>query len=110
MTLLQTIFFATAPLLAMTNPIAEVPLFLSLVEGRTKAESHRAAVSVSIGVFIILSISAVGGLQILQFLGIQLAAFRGAGGSLSGGIGRSDPERMLAIGAGHRVPDQRPPI
>lgn len=82
MTLLQTIFFATAPLLAMTNPIAEVPLFLSLVEGRTKAESHRAAVSVSIGVFIILSISAVGGLQILQFLGIQLAAFRGAGGLL----------------------------
>jgi len=82
MNLVQTIFFAAAPLVAMTNPIAEVPLFLHLVEGKTKAEAHRSAVSVSLGVFVILSIAAVGGLQILTFLGIQLAAFRAAGGLL----------------------------
>jgi len=82
MLLLQTIFFAAAPLVAMTNPVAEVPLFLHLVEGKSKAEAHRAAIGVSLGVWAILSFSAVGGLQFLTFLGIELAAFRAAGGLL----------------------------
>ena len=80
MLLLQTIFFATAPLVAMTNPIAEVPLFLSLVQGKSKSEAHRAAIGVSLGVWGILSLSAVGGLQFLSFLGIEFSAFRAAGG------------------------------
>jgi len=82
MSLLQTIFFAAAPLIAMTNPVAEVPLFLHLVEGRSKADTHRAAVVVSLGVWAILSISAVGGLQLLSFLGIEFSSFRAAGGLL----------------------------
>ncbi len=82
MLLLQTILFAAAPLIAMTNPVAEVPLFLNLVGGRTKAEAHRAAIGVALGVWAILSLSAVGGLQFLTFLGIELSAFRAAGGLL----------------------------
>lgn len=82
MPLLQTIFFAAAPLIAMTNPVAEVPLFLHLVEGRSSREAHRAAIGVSVGVWAILCLAAVGGLQFLNLLGIQLASFRAAGGLL----------------------------
>jgi len=82
MLLLQTIFFAAAPLIAMTNPVAEVPLFLHLVEGKSKSEAHRAAIMVSLGVWAILSLSAVGGLQFLNFMGIEFSSFRAAGGLL----------------------------
>lgn len=82
MLLLQTIFFATAPLVAMTNPIAEVPLFLSLVQGKSGPEAHRAAIGVALGVWTILSLAAIGGLQFLNFLGIEFSAFRAAGGLL----------------------------
>lgn len=82
MLLLQTIFFAAAPLVAMTNPVAEVPLFLHLMEGKSKAEAHRAAIGVALGVWAILALAAVGGLQFLSFLGIEFSAFRAAGGLL----------------------------
>jgi multiple antibiotic resistance protein len=82
MSLLQTIFFATAPLIAMTNPVAEVPLFLHLVQGKSRAEAHRAAIGVSFGVWLILALASVGGIQFLTFLGIELSAFRAAGGLL----------------------------
>lgn len=82
MPLLQTIFFAAAPLVAMTNPVAEVPLFLHLMEGKSRSEAHRAALGVGVGVWAILCISAISGLRLLTFLGIELSAFRAAGGLL----------------------------
>jgi multiple antibiotic resistance protein len=82
MLFLQTVLFATAPLLAMTNPVAEVPLFLQLLEGKTQREMLRAAIGVSIGVWVILCVASMGGLRFLTFLGIELSSFRAAGGLL----------------------------
>jgi multiple antibiotic resistance protein len=79
---LQTVLFATVPLVAMTNPVAEVPLFLGLVSDRTPRGVSRAAMKVALGVWIILAVSAVGGLQVLALLGIEVSAFRAAGGLL----------------------------
>lgn len=82
MLFLQTVLFATAPLIAMTNPVAEVPLFLGLLKGRTRQEMTRAALKVAFGVWLILTLAAVGGLQLLAVFGIEVAAFRAAGGLL----------------------------
>jgi len=79
---LQTVLFATVPLVAMTNPVAEVPLFLGLVPDRSPRGVNRAAVKVALGVWIVLAIAAVGGLQLLALLGIEVSAFRAAGGLL----------------------------
>ncbi|HUP53331.1 MAG TPA: MarC family protein [Longimicrobiales bacterium] len=82
MLFVQTVLFATAPLIAMTNPVAEVPLFLGLVQDTSPRGVHRAALKVAFGVWIILAIAAIGGLQLLGLLGIEVAAFRAAGGLL----------------------------
>jgi multiple antibiotic resistance protein len=79
---LQTVVFMAVPLIAMVNPIAEVGLFLSLVGNRTPGERYAAALKVSIGVFLVLTIAAAGGLQLLALLGIEISAFRAAGGLL----------------------------
>jgi len=82
MLFLQTVLFAALPLIAMTNPVAEVPLFLGLVADRDTRGRHRAALNVSIGVWLILVIAAVSGLKLLSLLGIEVSAFRAAGGLL----------------------------
>ena len=79
---LQTVLFATVPLIAMTNPVAEVPLFLGLVQDRSPRGVSRAALKVAFGVWTILAVSAIGGLQLLAVLGIEVSAFRAAGGLL----------------------------
>jgi multiple antibiotic resistance protein len=79
---LQTVLFATVPLIAMTNPVAEVPLFLGLVPDKSTRGVHRAALKVGLGVWLVLAIAAVSGLQLLAVLGIQVSAFRAAGGLL----------------------------
>jgi multiple antibiotic resistance protein len=83
MSFLQTVLFMAVPLIAMVNPIAEVPLFLSISERRSAGRSrYGAALKVSVGVWLVLSIAAVGGLQLLALLGIEVSAFRAAGGLL----------------------------
>ncbi|MDH3422396.1 MAG: hypothetical protein OEN00_05360, partial [Gemmatimonadota bacterium] len=82
MLFIQTVLFATAPLLAMTNPVAEVPLFLQLLEGKGQRDTFRAAVGVMFGVWAILCVASMGGLRFLTFLGIELSSFRAAGGLL----------------------------
>jgi len=82
MSFLQTVLFMTVPLVAMVNPIAEVPLFLSLAGDRTPRDRYAAALKVAIGVFLVLTIAAAGGLQLLALLGIEVSAFRAAGGLL----------------------------
>jgi multiple antibiotic resistance protein len=82
MSFLQTVLFMTVPLIAMTNPVAEVPLFLGLVQDRSRRGLHHAAVKVGIGVWSVLAVAAVGGLQLLALLGIEVSAFRAAGGLL----------------------------
>ena len=82
MLFLQTVLFAAVPLIAMVNPVAEVPLFLTLAGERPSRERHRAALTVGIGVWFVLTVAAVAGLQLLGLLGIEVAAFRAAGGLL----------------------------
>lgn len=82
MSFLQTVLFMTVPLIAMTNPVAEVPLFLGIVKDQSRTGLHDAALKVGIGVWIVLAIAAVGGLQLLSLLGIEISAFRAAGGLL----------------------------
>jgi multiple antibiotic resistance protein len=82
MSFLQTVLFAAVPLIAMVNPIAEVGVFLSLTGERGTRERNRAALTAAIGVFFVLTVAAVAGLQLLSLLGIEVAAFRAAGGLL----------------------------
>ncbi|MBM4183583.1 MAG: MarC family protein [Gemmatimonadetes bacterium] len=82
MSFLQTVLFMAVPLIAMVNPIAEVPLFLTLAGDRPARERYAAALKVSVGVLLILAVAAVGGLQLLALLGIEVSAFRAAGGLL----------------------------
>lgn len=82
MSFLQTVLFMTVPLIAMTNPVAEVPLFLGIVKDQSRTGLHDAALKVGVGVWIVLAIAAVGGLQLLNLLGIEISAFRAAGGLL----------------------------
>jgi multiple antibiotic resistance protein len=82
MSFAQTVLFMAVPLIAMVNPVAEVPIFLTLVGDRPSRERHAATLKVAIGVFLVLAIAAVGGLQFLALLGIEVSAFRAAGGLL----------------------------
>ncbi len=82
MSFLQTVLFAAVPLIAMVNPVAEVPLFLSLTRDRPGSGRHRLALLAAVGVFAVLTLAAIGGLQLLALLGIEVSAFRAAGGLL----------------------------
>jgi len=74
------ILYGSAALIALTNPLAELPFFLTATEGFSPAERRRAALKVTIGVIIVLAISAVGGTRILDLFDVSFGAFRAAGG------------------------------
>ena len=78
-TLLVSVFVT---LFVIMDPVGTVPIFLSLTRGRSPRTMRRAAwqaVSVS---FLVISVFAFFGQQILTYLGISLAALQGAGGLL----------------------------
>jgi multiple antibiotic resistance protein len=82
--LLDIRFFGTAfvTLFVIMDPLGTVPLFLSLMSGRTARARMRAsgqAVAVS---FLVICTFAVFGQQILDYLGIGIPALQGAGGLL----------------------------
>jgi multiple antibiotic resistance protein len=69
-------------LAVIMDPVGNVPLFLGLTAGRTNKKRRRLAgqaVLVSLGV---ISLFAVLGQQILDYLGIGIPALQGAGGLL----------------------------
>jgi multiple antibiotic resistance protein len=69
-------------LLVIMDPIGNIPLFLGLVRGRTPRARRRAAyqsVLVALGV---VTVFALLGQQILDYLGISVPALQGAGGLL----------------------------
>jgi small neutral amino acid transporter SnatA (MarC family) len=69
-------------LLVITDPPGMVPIFLALTGQMPKKERTKAAwsaVAVAAGVIVVF---AVGGQQILHYLGIDLPALQGAGGLL----------------------------
>ena len=77
---MDQILYASATLIALTNPLAELPFFLTATEGYTATERRGAAVKVMVGVLIVLGISALAGSRILELFDVSFAAFRAAGG------------------------------
>jgi len=69
-------------LLAIVNPLAIVPFFIHYTQNFS-AEQRRNTIQVSsISAFVVIAISALAGLQILEFFGISLASFQVGGGML----------------------------
>jgi multiple antibiotic resistance protein len=69
-------------ILVITDPPGMIPIFLALTGSLAARERHRAAlqaVALAAGVIVVF---AVGGQQILQYLGITLPALQAAGGLL----------------------------
>lgn len=72
--------YGSVALLALTNPLAEMPFFLTATDGLTPYQRRIAAVKVAIGVAIVLGVSAVSGTRILELFHVSFEAFRAAGG------------------------------
>ncbi|OIQ60917.1 hypothetical protein MOTE_04440 [Moorella thermoacetica] len=83
------VFFlhAVVSILAILNPIGNLPIFLSLVEGETTADQIATARRATLAAFGFLTLFALLGNNILLFFGITLAAFRVAGSIILFGIG-----------------------
>lgn len=71
-----------AALFAIMNPIANIPIFLSLTEECSDADRRRIAVVAFVGVTIGCLISAAAGSAILDAFGLTVNDFRLAGGLL----------------------------
>jgi multiple antibiotic resistance protein len=66
----------------VVNPLACVPFFIHFTQGFTKAQRQRTILVSSFTTFVVIAISALLGLQILEFFGISLASFQVGGGML----------------------------
>jgi len=67
-------------LFSILDPFAAIPLFLMLMEGRSRPEKARTARTAGLAVFAVLVVSALSGDLILRLLGTSLAAFQVGGG------------------------------
>ncbi len=72
----------TVALLAIVDPFAGIPIFLSTTSGYTRPERRRVAQVVAITVFCVLAVAALVGAQVLRFFGISIPSFLIAGGIL----------------------------
>lgn len=95
-----------AALFAIMNPIANVPVFLSLTDGASDAERRRVAVTAAIGTTIGCALSVLAGQAVLDAFGLGVDDFRLAGGLIVLMIALS----MLQGSASHahdRTPQER---
>ena len=69
-------------LLAVLNPIGVIPFFIHFTSRLTPAQRRRTIWVSSLTVLIVISASALAGLQILRFFGISIASFEVGGGVL----------------------------
>ncbi len=69
-------------LLAIVNPFAIVPFFIHYTQGFSRAQRQRTIWISSFTAFLVISVSALLGLQILEFFSISLASFQVGGGML----------------------------
>jgi multiple antibiotic resistance protein len=67
-------------LLAISNPLGALPVFLAVTEGLTTAERMRAALRAASAATIILAAAALGGRPLLAAFGISMPALQAAGG------------------------------
>ncbi len=69
-------------LLAIVNPIGVVPFFIHFTQSFTREQRlHTIRVS-AFSAFVVISVSALAGLQVIEFFGISLASFQVGGGTL----------------------------
>lgn len=76
------LFKLTIALLAIVDPIAGIPMFLSTTAGHPQESRKRTAQVVAITVFCVLGVSALIGTEILRFFGISIPSFLIGGGIL----------------------------
>ena len=69
-------------LLAIVNPLAIVPFFIHYTQGFSVAQRRNTVWVSSVSAFVVIAVSALLGLQILEFFGISLASFQVGGGML----------------------------
>ena len=69
-------------LLAIVNPLAIVPFFIHYTQGFSRKQRQRTVNTAAVTAFVVIAISALLGLQILDFFSISLASFRVGGGML----------------------------
>ncbi len=69
-------------LLAIINPLAVVPFFIHYTQGFGRRQRQRTIWISSFSAFIVIAVSALLGLQILEFFNISLASFQVGGGML----------------------------
>jgi multiple antibiotic resistance protein len=69
-------------LLAIVNPLAIVPFFIHYTQGFTAEQRRHTIVVSAFSAFVVIAVSALLGLQILEFFGISLASFQVGGGML----------------------------
>lgn len=67
---------------AILNPLGAIPIYLSLMAGRSPDEMHRTALKTATAVAVILILAVWVGDGLLSFFGIGMPAFRIAGGLL----------------------------
>lgn len=67
-------------LTALMAPVAELPIFIGIIEGRSAAEVRRAALKVTLISCLILASAVLAGRYVLDLFGVSLPAFRAAGG------------------------------
>jgi multiple antibiotic resistance protein len=67
-------------LLAITNPLGAVPVFLAITERLSPAERSRAGVRAALAVTLILGVAALAGKPVLAAFGISMPALQAAGG------------------------------
>ncbi len=68
--------------LFIIDPPGNVPIFLSVTRLLSPKERNRAALVAVLTAFLVIAIFAIGGRQILEYLGVTVPALRAAGGLL----------------------------
>ena len=69
-------------LLAIVNPIGVIPFFIHFTQGFNRAQRQRTIRIAAISACVVIGVSALAGLQIIEFFGISLASFQVGGGLL----------------------------
>src|SRR5512145_2738861 len=67
-------------LLAITNPLGAVPVFLAITERLSSVERSRAGLRAALAVTLILGVAALAGKPVLAAFGISMPALQAAGG------------------------------
>jgi len=67
-------------LFAVANNVAAIPLYISIIQGRTDKEQHKICFTATLASFITMITSLFAGLAVLNFFQISIPAFRIAGG------------------------------